>query len=204
MFILMILLIVLLIALVRGGSLLNLLQLPLRWNWIALLALGLQLLIFTPFRDAPLIDSFIPQLHILSMAILIGWIAANYRIAGAALLAAGLLANLAAVTANGGYMAGDPRPAAHNAQSVRYGGESELIANNSIATDDVQLWILTDILAVPPFIPFANVFSIGDVLLMLGGGILIYRGMFRAAKPPEANQSINTDLAQPTAQEEHV
>jgi hypothetical protein len=193
MLILIIIAIALCIALLRGGSLLNLLNLPLRWNGIAAAGLILQLLIFTPFSDTPLIATATPQLYIVSMLLLVVWIAANYRIPGAILLAAGLLSNLAAIVANGGYMPVAPHLAEYTGQIVRYEGETALIENNSIASDNVQLWLLTDILAVPPFIPFANVFSIGDVLLVVGGSILVYRGAFGgAAAAPAAAQSSDT------------
>ncbi len=34
------------------------------------------------------------------------------------------------------------------------------------------LWILTDIFALPPPMPFANVFSIGDVLIAIGVAVV--------------------------------
>jgi hypothetical protein len=40
---------------------------------------------------------------------------------------------------------------------------------------------LTDIFALPPLLPFANVFSIGDVLISLGVAIAIAAGMRRGA-----------------------
>ena len=45
---------------------------------------------------------------------------------------------------------------------------------NSAVVDDARLWFLGDIFAVPEGIPFANVFSIGDVILVLGGAVAVH------------------------------
>src|SRR5262245_36424717 len=99
-----ILLPVILVALSRGGALVNLIELRLRWVPLVLAALALQLLIFTPFRLEPLISGWTTQLYLLSMGMLIVWVALNWRIPGMAIMALGLLSNFVAIAANGGYM----------------------------------------------------------------------------------------------------
>jgi hypothetical protein len=137
-----------------------------------------QLLIFTPFRAEPLIPAWTTQLYMLSMALLIVWVALNWRIPGMALMALGLLSNFAAIAANGGYMPVSPESARYAGRLERYTTEGLPVANNSIATDDqVRLWPLTDILPIPAGLPFANVYSIGDVLLTIGGALLCYRAI---------------------------
>jgi hypothetical protein len=49
--------------------------------------------------------------------------------------------------------------------------------SNSAVIDDPSLALLTDIFALPPWVPFANVFSIGDVLIGLGVIVVIAIGM---------------------------
>jgi hypothetical protein len=61
-------LIVIAVALARGGSLRNFATLELRWLPLVLGGFGLQLLIFTPFRDTPLIPFATAPLYLLSMA----------------------------------------------------------------------------------------------------------------------------------------
>lgn len=176
-----ILLPVIAVALVRGGSLTNLIELRLRWVPLVLAALAVQLLIFTPFRAEPLIPAWTIQLYMLSMALLTLWVALNWRIPGMALMALGLLANFAAIAANGGYMPVSPESARYAGHIERYATEGLPVANNSIATgDQAQLWLLTDILPIPAGIPFANVYSIGDVLLTVGGALLCYRSIRQA------------------------
>ena len=69
--------------------------------------------------------------------------------------------NLAAIVANGGAMPADP--AALAAAGVDTAGYT-----NSVVTADPALRPLTDIFAMPAWLPFANVFSIGDVLIGVG------------------------------------
>ncbi|RME44855.1 MAG: hypothetical protein D6791_12135, partial [Chloroflexi bacterium] len=52
----------------------------------------------------------------------------------------------------------------------------EVIHNNSIvATEGTRLRFLTDIFAIPRQVPLANVFSVGDVLIALGGMYFLQR-----------------------------
>jgi hypothetical protein len=168
-------------ALLRGGSLIHLAELRLRWVPLVLAALAVQLLIFTPFRAESLIPGWTPQLYLLSMAMLTIWVALNWRIPGMAVMALGLLSNFVAIAANGGYMPVSPESAQLAGRLQHYAAEGLPVANNSIATgDQARLWLLTDILPIPAGLPFANVYSIGDVLLTIGGALLCYRAIRRS------------------------
>ena len=46
---------------------------------------------------------------------------------------------------------------------------------NSTSVPDAHLQILGDIFAIPSWLPFSNVFSIGDVLLVLGALLAFHR-----------------------------
>src|SRR5262245_51923105 len=71
-----------------------------------------------------------------------------------------------------------PEGAGHAGRLDRYAAEGLPVANNSIATgDQARLWLLTDILPIPAGLPFANVYSIGDVLLTVGAALLCYRSI---------------------------
>jgi hypothetical protein len=179
---LMVIVTVIVVALLRGGSLRNFAGLRLRWLPLVLGGLALQLLIFTPWSATPLIARATPQLYLLSMTLLAAWVALNWRVQGMALMAAGLLLNFVALGANGGYMPVSPA-SAQLAGNLGYYSDTGLpVAYNSIATDsDVRLWLLTDIIPLPQPIPFANVFSIGDILLTIGVCVLCYRTLRPAA-----------------------
>ena len=85
----------------------------------------------------------------------------NLDIPGVAVIAIGAACNLAAIMANGGYMPADPAALA----SVGGPGTG---GTNSIVTAQPALGPLTDLFALPAWMPFANVFSIGDVLIGIG------------------------------------
>lgn len=171
-----IILIVVLAALARGGSLRNLASVELRGLPLVFASFGLQLLIFTPFAEQPIIAFATAPLYLLSMALLAVWVWMNRQLHGIMPIAAGVLMNLAAIAANGGYMPVDPAAAAYAGRLDGYSGEEALIDNNSLASaENVRLWLLTDIFPVPAGIPLANVFSLGDILLTTGIGIFCYR-----------------------------
>jgi Family of unknown function (DUF5317) len=169
----LIILTVIVVALLRGGSLHNLAAVRLRWLPLVFGSLVLQLLIFTPLRAVPLVGVATPWLYILSMLLLAVWVAANWRIPGMALMAIGLLCNLAAITANDGYMPAMPEATRIAGVSASYGADGRYNNTVVLATSQVDLWLLTDIIPIP----FAGVFSIGDVLLTLGVAICCHRAI---------------------------
>lgn len=194
-------LIVIGVALVRGGSLRNFAALELRWLPLVLGSFGLQLLIFTPFRTEALIPFATAPLYLLSMALLVIWTALNRHIPGIVLIAAGVLMNLAAIAANGGYMPVEPAAAEYAGRLAFYPTDGLPIHNNSLAAaSDVRLWILTDIFPIPAGIPLANVFSLGDFLLAIGISILCYQSILNSAvaTPRLAPQAAATLTSVPT------
>jgi hypothetical protein len=171
---LLIVLAVIVAALLRGGSLRNLADLRMRHMGLVLAAFALQLLIF-PLVGSAIIPIATVPLYLLSMSLLAGWVALNRQLSGIVLIGLGVVMNLAAIAANGGYMPVDPAAAAYADNLARYVGESGPVVNNSIATTtDVRLWMLTDIFPIPAGFPFATVYSLGDILLTTGIGVLCY------------------------------
>ena len=179
--------VVIVVALLRGGSLHNFAAVQLRWLPLVIAGFALQLLIFTPFARSPLVAFATLPIYVLSLALLAIWVAANWRIPGMALIAIGLALNVIAITTNGGHMPVSLESARYAGTIGNYTSEGAFVANNSIATqDNVRFWLLTDIIAIPKQVPFANVISIGDVLLTIGVGSLCYRTIRRAPAPAEA------------------
>lgn len=146
---------------------------------MALLAILTQLLIFDPTsRLVPVRFPVVP-VHALSYLLLAVFIGANRRLPGMWLLAAGFLANALVILSNGGYM-----PASEEA--LRAAGRWTLLQeaggtynNSSLIGPQTRLWFLADVFAIPAGLPFANVFSLGDVLLALGVLVLV-PGLMRA------------------------
>jgi hypothetical protein len=143
-----------------GGRLDGLATVHLRLVPVAFAALLTQLVLFSPISDA------VPSeagrwIYVLSTAAVLVVVLANLRLAGAALIALGAAANLAAIVANGGAMPADP--AALAAAGIVLDQPA-----NSIVVSSPALAPLTDVFALPRALPFANVFSVGDVLIALG------------------------------------
>ena len=161
-----------------GGRLDRLGELRLHWAWLAVAGLVVQLLLFTD-PIATSVADLGPPIYVLSTAAVLVAVVRNWRIPGMWLVALGAASNLLAIVANGGIM-----PASPEAVSALepLGGEG---FSNSVVVADPALRPLTDIFALPPWLPFANVFSIGDVFLGVGIAIVIASAMRRDARPAE-------------------
>jgi hypothetical protein len=102
---------------------------------------------------------------------------ANLRVAGIALIAAGAVSNLAAIVANGGAMPVRPETLAAAGMGPGDG------FSNSVVTTAPALEPLTDVFAMPSWVPLANVFSVGDVLIGAGVVAAIAAAMRRTGTP---------------------
>ncbi|HUQ40703.1 MAG TPA: MFS transporter [Acidimicrobiales bacterium] len=112
-----------------------------------------------------------PQvLHLASYALGGAYLVANLHVPGVWLVGIGGGSNLAAIAANGGVMPASP--AAVRAAGLTDGG-GEFV--NSAASQSPHLGFLGDVIVVPDAVPWANVFSIGDVLLLAGLVVALHR-----------------------------
>ena len=102
----------------------------------------------------------------------------NVRIPGLALVALGAASNLLAIAGQRRGHAGVARRRSRALEPETGPGFS-----NSVVMADPALRPLTDIFALPAWLPFANVFSIGDVLIGLGVAVVIALGMRAHARP---------------------
>src|ERR1700716_3462469 len=87
-------------GLIRGGRPANLVRLHLRWPGLILLALVIQVAIFTSWLPVP--RSLLPSLYVVSNGIALVWLGRNIRLQGIPCVALGAVSNLAAILANGG------------------------------------------------------------------------------------------------------
>ena len=179
MFILYPLLIAILLAVLTRGRPDRLADLRLRWWGLAVGGLLVQVVLFSPAAAA--LASLGPVIYVVSTAAVLITVLANLRRPGLTLVAIGAALNLAAIVANGGYM---PTTAA----ALRTAGLDPAHGySNSVELEEPHLALLTDILAIPDAVPFANVFSVGDVCIGLGIGWLAYSTMRR--RPEDADES---------------
>jgi hypothetical protein len=172
-------------GLVTGGRVGRLAELRLRWVPLILLGLAVQVAIFTDAVGRAAGEAG-PAIYVASAAVVFVAVMRNVKVPGVALIAIGAGCNLAAIVANGGWMPADP------AALESIGGLGSGYTNSVIVPDPV-LAPLTDIFALPAWLPFANVFSIGDVLIGIGIAATIALAM-RAGR---AGRDERTDVAAP-------
>jgi hypothetical protein len=113
----------------------------------------------------------------------------NRRIVGLPILVLGAASNAAAILANGGFMP------ASVAALVSLGKDVPTSYSNSSVVAHPALELLTDIFAMPHPMPFANVFSIGDVFISVGVATVIAVAMCAPARraadlPPPAAEAV--------------
>jgi len=170
----------LVIALLRGGKLVNLGTLRFRVGWLAFVALLLQVLVvYLPFGNTGTEWSTQSLLLVGSYALLIGVVVANRELPGLWILGVGLALNLAVMIANGGFM-----PVAeetlrragllHLATSTESGARLLSSKDILLPREETRLWFLGDVFSLPA--PLSTAYSIGDILLAIGAFILFQRG----------------------------
>jgi hypothetical protein len=160
-----------------GGRIERLDELRLKWTPVALAGLGVQLvLFFGPVGEA--VGALGPAFYVASTGAVLAFVVRNVRVAGLPLVAGGAAANLAAILANGGYM-----PASADALTAA-GLDPAHGFSNSVVLAQPALAPLTDVLALPAWLPMANVFSVGDVLIGIGVAVAIAVAMRRPAPGP--------------------
>ena len=150
-----------------GGRLARLAGVQVRLTWLIVLALVVQIVMTTVLVQAP--RPLLIGLHGLSYA-LIGWaLWANRALPGLLLVAAGGGTNAAVIALNGGTL-----PASASAlERAGLAVDTREFENSGVVADPVLAW-LGDIAATPAFLPFRNVISIGDVVVLLGAALMLH------------------------------
>jgi hypothetical protein len=171
----------LILGLVTGGSPVRLGDLRLSWAPLIVLAMVVQMLLFSSPLGNAMGDTAALAYVVSNVAVLVA-VAANLAIRGLLLVLAGGVSNLTAIVANGGYMpvSAEALAAAGNLPMVGY--------SNSVPRDTVVLGPLTDLFSMPSWIPMANVFSVGDILIGVGVAIAVVAAM-HGRRPLIAPQS---------------
>jgi hypothetical protein len=150
-----------------GGSLGALGRVRLRFAPAIFGALAVQIVIIgvLPGGSPPLHRA----LYVGSYGLAAVFVVANRHIAGMRLLALGATLNLIAILANNGVM-----PASRSALRTAGMVTTSNDFLNSAAVAHPRLLVLGDIFPVPHAVPFANVYSIGDICIAIGVAIAIH------------------------------
>jgi Family of unknown function (DUF5317) len=153
----------LLLAPLLGGRLSALGELRLRVLPLFYVGLALQLIAF-PFQMFPwrTSDRVGIVLWLISYGVFIVACSFNARIPGVPLVAAGMVSNLLAICTNGGHMPALP-------SALRAAGMHFTQSRNSVRAPSPHLAWLVDRWAAPDWVPWGNVFSVGDVFIAFGG-----------------------------------
>ena len=162
----------LLLGLLLGGRPAGLATLRFRYGWVMLVGLVVQVVLFSP-AVTEVIGNAGPPIYVVSTGAVIAAVLLNLRITGMAIVAIGAISNLTAIVLNGGYMPADPGAMA------ALGKLEPTVYSNSAVLPDPVVRPLTDIFALPTWMPFANVFSVGDVLIAAGVVVVIVAAMRR-------------------------
>jgi hypothetical protein len=150
-----------------GGRLAALGDAHLERAWLLLAGLVLQVLVISVFPDGS--DALLVAGHIASYVLVACFLYLNRRLVGLWIVALGAGLNLLAIVANGGVMPADADALEQAGRPV----ESDEFENSAVL-EDPKLLFLGDVFAVPDEVPLANVFSIGDVLIVAGAVVTLH------------------------------
>jgi hypothetical protein len=172
----------LIIGTALGGRPSELSTVRFRWWPVALGGLGFQVLLFSE-PLASWVGPAGPALYVVSTLVVLAALLADRALPGFRLIALGATLNLAAILANGGLMPASAE--AFEALTGRAAVPSETFSNSTLAAPEAALAVLGDNFVLPRPFPFANVFSIGDVVIGVGAAFFVVRVMVggRSALP---------------------
>lgn len=158
-----------------GGDLRRLAALQLRHTGLLTLALALQILVITIAPGLP--RPVTVGAHLLSYALAASFLVANRHHRGLVLVGAGAALNGGAIALNQGTLPASPEALARAGVQV----DPDVFTNSGVLPDPVLPW-LGDVFAVPAGFPFANVFSVGDVVILLGAAWIVLGTCLRSPR----------------------
>lgn len=175
------------LALLLRGRLARLSSLRLQHVWLIWAALLIQVVVISllPSHD----HTVLAAVHLATYAAAAGFAWANRKVAGAAPIFIGGAANLAAIVANGGTMPASRRALLASGWHPRPGHFA-----NSAVVPHAHLSLLGDVFATPSWLPGHDVFSVGDVLVVVGFVLVVWRNCARDASGGAASQTLSTVL----------
>ncbi len=151
-----------------GGQLSKLGEIRLRGWWSIAASLVIQIVLIEVLSDA--LDGVVAAaLHLASYGLAFIFVWVNRHVVGMGIIVLGGVLNAAAIAANGGVM-----PARLEALQTAGIISDSPTFENSAPIENARLSFLGDVFAIPEGIPFANVFSVGDLLLVFGAGLTVH------------------------------
>lgn len=145
-----------------------------RWRWPLLIwaILAIQVVVL----EVTMPTGLAAVLHILTYAAALGFLVMNRTVPGVWCVAAGAFLNGLTITLNGGTL-----PASQAAVDAADFDHTLAFANSAVLDDPVLPW-LGDVFVWPAPMPLANMFSIGDVIIVAGVAIAAWTGTRRIGR----------------------
>jgi hypothetical protein len=176
---------------VAGGRLGRLESLEIRGLWLAAAAFAIQIVLVTVVPEGD--ETLHRVAHVVTYGLVGACIVRNLDIRFMWIVAVGGLLNFIAIAANGGVM-----PASRSAlQTAGLDVRSGEFANSDLVTG-ANVGFLGDVFAIPAGWPGANVFSVGDAVMVLGAFLVLHAAtgsrLFAARERPRRR-----DRGAPTA-----
>jgi hypothetical protein len=151
-----------------GGRLSALEEVQLRWVWLVVVAFALQVVLVTVMPEGDMTLHRVA--HVMTYALAGACVVRNLaELRFLWVVALGGVLNFVAIAANGGVM-----PASRGAlETAGLSVQSGSFANSDLV-EGANLWFLGDVFAIPAGWPGANVFSAGNVLMLLGALLVLH------------------------------
>jgi hypothetical protein len=153
-------------GLMPGSDLRRLGKIHLRHTWLVWLALADQIVVISLLPDLGAVSD---GAHLASYGLAALFALLNNRSAGTWIIGLGGLCNLLAITANGGTM-----PATASALKASGWRPTPGHFANSAALPNPRLVPLGDVFSTPSWFPVHSVFSIGDVVIVVGVALFLH------------------------------
>ena len=152
-----------------GGRLSALADLRIAHAWLLGAALALQVAIVSLWPEGEPV--LLALVHVASYLVIVVFLVTNRDMPGLWLVSLGTAMNLTAIVANGGVM---PATRAALEAAGRLPSSGERFANSTLVRTP-ELRFLGDVFAWPEPLPLANVFSAGDVCIVLGAVMVVHQ-----------------------------
>jgi hypothetical protein len=185
-------------GLATRGRLSALASVHIRFWAVALIGLAFQALLFSSPLAAS-VGRLGPSLYVVSTTLVLMSLIVNIRQPGFWLIVVGAFLNFAAIVANGGFMPASPEAIAALRGVVAL--PTADYTNSIIASGASTLGFLGDVFVLPKPVPFANVFSVGDLFIGIGGAWFVFATMHgrHAPTPTSATAARVTPSGHPTS-----
>jgi hypothetical protein len=155
------------------GRLGRLAEIRIRYTWVILVALAVQILITVVVPSAPHVLLVAAHVATYVLAAFVVW--ANRRLPGLVVIGVGAMLNAVTITLNDGTLPASPTALASAGIKIDPGEFA-----NSGEVHHPVLAFLGDIMATPHWLPFPNVISLGDIIILVGATVLLH-GVTRSA-----------------------